>query len=472
MNKLADINTNFSQWYQDVIFEAELVDDSPVRGCYVIRPYGWALWEHMRDYMDERIKQTGHQNASFPLLIPQSFIHKEAEHVAGFSPQLAVVTHAGGKELEEPLVIRPTSETTIHYSFARWIKSWRDLPLKVNQWANVVRWEMRPRPFLRTTEFFWQEGHTAHETPEQAQEEALLMLNEYVEFIQGQLLIPLIVGKKSESEKFAGADCTYAMEALMPDGKALQMGTSHLLSQDFAKAFNITFQDREKNSAYPYLTSWGVTTRLIGAVVMTHGDEKGLILPPAVAPIQIALIPIYKNEQEEAAVKAHFDFIKTAMEQWRITIDDDTQKTPGAKFYHWEMCGVPIRLEIGMRDAQARQVIMVNRLNGNKQAVHFDQLTDEVDMALQLLASDLFLRAQKRQAEMTVVTRVPLTEFGPLMQEEGGAFITGWCQDPACEQELKKYSAFTRCLLDTHQVSTCFHCGKSSVQDVLVAKAY
>jgi len=471
MNKLADINNDFLQWYQDIIYAAELVDDSPVRGCYVIRPYGWALWEFIQKYMDERIKQTGHQNAAFPLLIPESFIKREAEHVEGFSPQLAVVTYAGGKELEEKLVVRPTSETTIHHSFARWVKSWRDLPIKINQWASVVRWEMRPRPFLRTSEFFWQEGHTAHETLEQAQEEALLMLNEYVEFIQGQLLIPVIVGKKTESEKFAGADHTFAMEALMPDGRALQMGTSHLLSQNFAKAFNITFQDRQKEIAYPHLTSWGITTRLIGALIMTHGDQKGLILPPAVAPIQVVIIPIYKTSEEMAAVKAQYDFIKTALSGYRIFIDEDDQKTPGAKFYHWELRGVPLRLEIGMRDAQARQVVMVNRLSGNKKNVPFDQLADEVDDQIQLLANDLFVRAQKRQESLLFVGG-KLTDFGPIMQDQGGGFITGWCQSPACEQELKKYSAFTRCMLDTHRASSCFHCGKSSVQDVLVAKAY
>jgi prolyl-tRNA synthetase len=470
-NKLTDITADFAQWYQDVIYAAELVDESPVRGCYVIRPYGWAMWEHIQTYMDARIKQTGHQNASFPLLIPESFIHREAEHVEGFSPQLAVVTYAGGKELEEKLVVRPTSETTIHHSFARWIKSWRDLPLKVNQWANVVRWELRPRPFLRTSEFFWQEGHTAHETLQEAQEEVLLMLNEYMEFIQGQLLIPVIVGQKSESEKFAGAERTYALEALMPDGRALQMCTSHLLSQNFAKAFHITFQDRQKELSYPYLTSWGLTTRLIGAVIMTHGDQKGLILPPAIAPYQIVVVPIYKTAEEKAAVTQHYDFLKTALSAWRVFFDEDEQQTPGAKFYHWELRGVPLRLEIGMRDAQAQQVVMVNRLNGNKQNVRFAQLTEEVDTALQLFANDLYVRAQQRQ-ESLLFTGTSLVEFGPLMQEQGGGFITGWCQNPACEQELKKYSGFTRCLLETHRVSQCFHCGKESVQDVLVAKSY
>lgn len=469
--KLTDINKDFAGWYQDVIFAAELVDQSPVRGSYTVRPYGWAMWENIQKYLDARIKATGHQNACFPLFIPESFIKKEAEHVEGFAPQLAVVTIAGGKELEEPLIVRPTSETIIHYHFARWIKSWRDLPLKINQWANVVRWEMRPRPFLRTTEFFWQEGHTVHETHEQALEETLLMLNEYLEFVQNHLLIPVTVGQKSPSERFAGADRTYTLEAMMPDGKALQMCTSHLLSQNFAKAFNIMFQDRNKNMAYPFLTSWGFTTRTIGATIMTHGDQKGLILPPAIAPIQVVVVPIYKTHEDRMRVQEQFDFIKTELSGFRFLIDDDEQQTPGSKFYHWELRGVPLRLEIGPRDVAARTVVLVNRLTGEKSTVHFDRLTEGVQMALNTFKNQLFERARKRQQDL-LFTGQKLAEFGPIMLEQGGGFVTGWCQDPACEQELKKYSAFTRCLLETHTVSTCFCCGKSSIQDVLVAKSY
>ncbi len=470
-HKLTDMTKDFAGWYQDVIFEAELVDQSPVRGCYTIRPYGWAIWEHIQKYLDERIKATGHQNAAFPLFIPESFIKKEAEHVEGFAPQLAVVTIAGGKELEEPLIVRPTSETIIHYHFARWIKSWRDLPLKLNQWANVVRWEMRPRPFLRTTEFFWQEGHTVHETHDEAMQEVLLMLNEYLSFLQGQLLIPVIVGQKSAAERFAGADRTYTLESLMPDGKALQTCTSHLLSQNFAKAFNIAFQDRNKLMAYPFLTSWGMTTRVIGALIMTHGDQKGLVLPPAVAPIQVVVVPIHKNNAEREEVRQHYDFLRTALNGWRFIIDEDEQKTPGAKFYHWELRGVPLRIEVGPRDVQAHTVLLVDRLTGEKQTVKFEKLAEAVEATMQTYAQKLFARAQKRQKDV-LFTGQQLSEFGPIMQERGGGFVTGWCQSPACEQELKKYSAFTRCLLETHTVSTCFACGKSSVQDVLVAKAY
>ena len=475
--KLADKEKDFAQWYQDVIYATELVDESPVRGCYVIRPYAWKMWELMRDYLDDRIKETGHENAAFPLLIPESFIKREAEHIEGFAPELAVVTHAGGKELEEPLVVRPTSETTIHHSFSRWIKSWRDLPLKINQWANIVRWEKRPRPFLRTTEFFWQEGHTAHETHAEAEEEALLMLNEYVSFIQGQLAIPVIIGQKTEAEKFAGAEKTFTMEAIMPDGKALQMGTSHLLSQNFAKAFDIVFQDREKKQAYPYLTSWGVTTRMIGALIMTHGDQKGLIIPPAVAPIQVVVVPIYRNDEEREAVQAQYDFIKTALNGLRVKFDEDMSKTPGAKFYHWEMRGVPVRLEIGKRDADAKHVVLVSRVTGEKAQAPFENLATIVQKLMNDTQNELYARARKKM-DANVFVGEKLEEFGPKMAEsdfpnkEGGAYITGWCGDPACEQELKKYKAFTRCLLDTHDVSFCMCCGKESKRDVLVAKAY
>lgn len=305
--KLPDFNTNFSDWYNEVIYQAELADLSPVRGCIVIRPYGYAMWENIKGRLDERIKATGHENASFPLFIPESFLKKEAKHVEGFAPEVAVVTHAGGKELEEPLIVRPTSETMIHFMFAKWLRSWRDLPLKVNQWCNVVRWEMRTRPFLRTTEFFWQEGHTAHETLQEAETEVQTMLNEYVDLAQNWLAIPVFAGQKPESERFPGAEKTFTFEGIMPDGKALQMGTSHLLSQNFAKSFEMQFQDREGALAHPYLTSWGATTRLIGAVVMSHGDEKGLILPPKIAPIQVVIIPIYKTDTDKQAYSTRFD---------------------------------------------------------------------------------------------------------------------------------------------------------------------
>jgi len=364
MSALPDIKKDFPAWYQEIVFQAELADHSPVRGAMVIRPYGYAMWERTKAILDRRIKETGHQNAAFPLLIPESFLKKEAEHVEGFAPELAVVTIAGGKKLEEPLVIRPTSETIVHYMFAKWIKSWRDLPLKINQWANVVRWELRPRPFLRTTEIFWQEGHTAHETHQEAEDEAQMMMQEYVTLAQDYLAIPVVTGLKTEQEKFPGAEKTLTFEALMQDGKALQMGTSHVLSQSFAKAFDMKFQDRDEKIAYPYLTSWGVSTRLIGAVVMVHGDQKGLVLPPKIAPIQVVIIPIFKKGQDNAAVLQAARHLATELADNAISVhvDDDETKTPGAKFYHWELRGVPVRIEIGPRDLEQKQAMVVDRL--------------------------------------------------------------------------------------------------------------
>ena len=470
---LTDINKDFSQWYQDVIFQAELVDQSPVRGTMVIRPYGYSLWEHIKAILDKKIKDTGHKNASFPLLIPESFLKREAAHVEGFAPELAVVTHAGGKKLEEPLVIRPTSETIIHYMFARWISSWRDLPLKINQWANVVRWEMRPRPFLRTTEFFWQEGHTAHETHEQADQEAQMMLNEYIDLAQNYLAIPVIAGVKSEQEKFPGAEKTLTFEALMQDGKALQMGTSHLLAQGFAESFDIIFQDRQGNNVHPYLTSWGTTTRLVGAVVMVHGDQKGLILPPKIAPIQVVIIPIFKKGTDNEAALRVAEQIKQQLGQSiRTEIDTDDHKTPGAKFYHWELRGVPIRIEIGPRDIAENKAFIANRLTGEKQAVALSDIAQTVSSLLETIQGSLFDRAEKR-LHASWHHGKKLADFGPTLEKENGLYQTGWCQSKECENELKLYKATTRCLLPNEKTSdVCFSCDMPSKGDVLVAKSY
>lgn len=472
MSKLPDIKQDFSQWYNDVVYLAELADQSPVRGCMVIRPYGYELWENIKTVLDRKIKDTGHKNAAFPLLIPESFLKKEAQHVQGFAPELAVVTHAGGKELEEPLVVRPTSETIIHYMFARWMHSWRDLPIKINQWCNVVRWEMRTRPFLRTTEFFWQEGHTAHETAQEAQEEAHMMLKEYIDLAQNYLAIPVIAGRKSEAEKFPGADFTLTFEALMQDGKALQMGTSHMISQSFAKAFNMTFQDREGKVAYPYLTSWGATTRLIGAVVMMHGDQKGLVLPPRIAPIQVVIVPIFKAGSDAQAIYQAAQAIADNLTDVRVHIDADDTKTPGAKFYTWELKGVPIRLEIGPRDLERQQAVIVDRLGMGKELVPFDRVNLYIHDLLERIQRELFERARARLASMWH-REAKLATFGPRMQEHNGVYQTGWCRDVACEQLLKQYQATTRCLLeDEHLFATCFSCDKQSVSDVLVARAY
>ena len=473
MSKLPDIKKDFSDWYNDIVFLAELADHGPVRGTMVIRPYGYALWTEMQLVLDKKIKDTGHHNAAFPLLIPESFLKREAKHIEGFSPELAVVTHAGGKKLDEPLVVRPTSETVIHYMFAKWLKSWRDLPIKINQWANVVRWELRPRPFLRTTEFFWQEGHTAHATYQEADQEAQLMMSEYVDFAQNYLAIPVVTGIKTESEKFPGAEKTYTFEAMMPDGKALQMGTSHLLSQTFAQAFDMMFQDQEGATKYPYLTSWGVTTRLIGATVMMHGDEKGLILPPKVAPIQVVIIPILKNNADNSEVLdvAHRIASELKSQGVRVHVDADDSKTAGAKFYKWELKGVPLRMEIGPRDIQKEEVILTDRLNIEKGAVSFGTVALVVQEKLTMLQHELFGRAQQKLNSLWYKAE-KLTEFGPKMEADGGLWQTGWCGDASCEQELKKFKGFSRCLLPEKTFKHCFKCDKPSNGDLLVAKAY
>ncbi len=473
MHTLPNIKQNFSEWYQEVIDQAELADQSPVRGSMVIRPYGYAIWEHIRAILDQRIKETGHENVAFPLFIPESFIKRESAHIEGFAPELAIVTYAGGKKLKEPLVVRPTSETMVHYMFARWIKSWRDLPLKINQWANVVRWELRPRPFLRTTEFFWQEGHTAHESYEEADMEVRTMLQEYVDLAQNYLAIPVVVGRKSSQEKFPGAEKTLTLEALMPDGKALQMGTSHLLSQSFAKAFDMKYQNREGKLAYPYLTSWGTTTRLVGAVVMAHGDQKGLVLPPTIAPIQVVIIPIFKKGKDvDAVIKIAHDIEKNLKKEGiRVHLDADEEKTPGAKFYKWELKGVPLRIEIGPRDIANNQAIIVDRPDGNKKTVSLPSLAHEVTHMLTIIQRQLFEHAQERmQSKWFKMEK--LAEFGPMIDKKPGFYQTSWCGNDECEMALKEYKASIRCLRDGKTFAHCFYCGQESVQDVLVAKAY
>lgn len=469
--KLPDINQDFALWFQEVVHQARLADHAPVRGCMVICPYGYALWENIKAILDDRIKKTGHENAAFPLLIPESFLKREADHVAGFSPELAVVTHAGGKELEEPLIVRPTSETIIHYMFAQWLTSWRDLPIKINQWANVVRWEMRPRPFLRTTEFFWQEGHTAHETRQEAQEEAELMLQEYVNLCHNYLAIPVIAGVKSEREKFPGAEKTLTFEGIMPDGKALQMGTSHLLSQSFAHSFEMKFQDRNGAVAFPYLTSWGATTRLIGAVVMVHGDQQGLIVPPRIAPIQVVIIPIYKKDEDKAVIAQVIDTIRAQLPEVRIQVDDTDQKTPGAKYYHWELRGVPLRIEIGPRDVANGQVVVVNRLTKEKQAIKLGEITQKLPKLLEDMQQALFERAKSRQ-QAVWHKAAKLAEFGPILEENNGIYQTGFCQKAECEEKLRAYKANTRCILPEKTFEYCFNCDAPSISDVLVAKSY
>ena len=362
VEKLTPMSEDFNEWYTDIIQQAQLADYSPVKGTMVIRPYGYSIWESVQSYLDKKFKKTGHQNAYFPLFIPNSFIQKEAEHVEGFSPELALVTHAGGKELEEPLVVRPTSETIINHMFAKWIKSYRDLPMLINQWANVVRWEMRTRLFLRTSEFLWQEGHTAHATEEEATEEALKMLNIYAEFAENAAAVSVVKGIKSANERFAGATRTYSIEAMMKDMKALQAGTSHELGQNFSKAFEIQFSDEENNLKHPYQTSWGVSTRLIGMIIMAHGDDKGLNLPPKLAPYQVVIIPITPNEDSSSMILESAQKIVNEIDgDFRVHIDDRDNISPGFKFNEWELKGVPLRLEIGPRDIENNSVVFSRR---------------------------------------------------------------------------------------------------------------
>ena len=418
---------DFSRWYLDVVRRAELADYSPVKGCMVIRPYGYAIWELIQQGLDRRLKETGHVNAYFPLFIPESLLMREAEHVEGFAPQVAWVTRGGDEELEERLIIRPTSEVIIGTMYAKWLQSWRDLPILINQWANVVRWEKVTRPFLRTTEFLWQEGHTAHETEAEAQEETLKILALYKRFSEEELAMPVMDGQKSESEKFAGASRTYSIEALMGDGRALQAGTSHNLGQNFAKAFEIQFQGRDKTVQHAWTTSWGVSTRLIGGAIMTHGDDSGLILPPRVAPYQVVIVPIQRGNWQET-VLPHAREIRASLvkEGVRVMLDDRDAYTPGWKFAEWEMRGVPLRLEIGPKDIEKAQVMLARRDTREKMPVPIDGLAGRVVTLLEEIQAALFARALKFREEHT--TRVTsYSEFTSAMEGRPGFVVAGWC---------------------------------------------
>lgn len=478
MKKLTDINQNFSEWYQDVLMQSEVIDISPTRGSYVLRPYGYSIWENIKDVLDKKFKKHGVQNAYLPLLIPESFLKKEAKHVEGFAPEVAVVTHAGGKELEEKYVIRPTSETIMYHMFARWIKSWRDMPLKINQWCNIVRWEMRTRPFLRTCEILWQEGHTAHATHEEAVEMATTMLEVYRDFAENYLAIPVFVGQKTESERFAGASATYCFEGLMQDGKALQMGTSHVLAHSFPEAFGVKFQNKEGVMEAPYCSSWGVSTRLIGSIIMVHGDQNGLIMPPRIAPIQAVIVPIFRSDEQKELVMNKVKQLEEVLLQhgFRITVDTDEQKTPGAKFFAWEVKGVPVRIEIGPKDVEKEMVVLVNRLEQEKakkkQFVSEGVLVESLQSLLDTIQNSLYEKAKKRRDEQCHQGE-SLEQFGPTLEKEAGMYHVGWCGSAECEESLKQYKGSIRCVLEGDKKHEhCFCCKSASTSDVLVAKAY
>jgi prolyl-tRNA synthetase len=466
---------DFSAWYIDVVRRAELADYSPVKGCMVIRPYGYAIWELIQKELDSRIKATGHVNAYFPLFIPESLLTKEADHVEGFAPEVAWVTRGGSEELEERLAIRPTSEVIIGTMYARWLQSWRDLPILINQWANVVRWEKVTRPFLRTTEFLWQEGHTAHETAEEASEETLKILALYQEFCEDVLAMSVLAGPKSESEKFAGASTTYSIEALMGDGRALQAGTSHNLGQNFAKAFEIQFQGRDKTLQYAWTTSWGMTTRLIGGVIMTHGDDSGLILPPKVAPYQVVIVPIPRgNWQETVLPKAREIRDGLVAAGVRVMLDDRDAYTPGWKFAEWELRGVPLRLEIGPKDIEKQSVLTVRRDTRTKAPVSMDGLAGHVSALLDEIQQHLHARARTFREEHTTSAST-YDEFVKLMEGRPGFVISPWCGSATCEAEIKAETQAT--IRNVHpdapsSSDVCVKCGASATARAYFAKAY
>ena len=446
MKNLTPMSKDFNQWYTDIIQEAELADYSPVKGTMVIRPYGYAIWENIQQYLDKRFKETGHKNAYFPLFIPKSFIEKEAEHVEGFSPELATVTHAGGKELEEPLIVRPTSETIINHMFSKWISSHRDLPLLINQWANVVRWEMRTRLFLRTSEFLWQEGHTAHATKKEANQEAIQMLNIYEEFVQEIAAVSVTKGLKSELEKFAGAEKTYSIEAMMLDKKALQAGTSHELGQNFSKAFEIEFSDENNKLQNPFQTSWGVSTRLIGMIIMAHGDDKGLKLPPNLAPIQVVVVPIIPSKEDKNIVMEKVENIKTMLSNYRLNIDDREEVTPGFKFNEWELKGVPIRIEIGPRDIENNKVILSRRdIDNSKEEVSMHKLESKIDQLLIDIQKNMYDVSKNHMEENTIHVESKEELIEALNNKEG--FVTCyWSENKDDELEIKELTSATiRC---------------------------
>ncbi len=469
---IADINADFPQWYTDVVLKTGLVDYGPVKGTMVIRPYGYALWENIQRELDDRFKATGHENAYFPMLIPYSFLMKEAEHVEGFAPEVALVTHVGDTELPEKLVVRPTSETIIGHMYSKWVQSYRDLPVLVNQWANVVRWEKTTRPFLRTSEFLWQEGHTVHATREEAEDETLKMLGVYEEFSRNVLAIPMFTGKKSEKEKFAGAEATYSIEAMMLDGKSLQSGTSHYLSDNFARAFDIRFLDKDGTHKYPFQSSWGVSTRLIGAVIMAHGDERGLKLPPYVAPIQTVIIPIAMHK---AGVLEKANEIKTNLERAGIRVKvDATDNSPGWKFNEYEMKGVPLRLEIGPRDIESG-VATVSRRDkaGEKFTVPLYNIADSVNLLLKEIHENMYQTALEFR-NSHVKTVQTMQELGDAVNS-GNFALSMWCGERDCEDKIKEqFQASSRNMpFDQTPVGDkCVCCGKKAKHKIYWGKAY
>jgi len=481
--RLTPQSEDFATWYNEIVQQAELATQAPVRGCIVFRPYGYRIWELMQGALDERFKQTGHENAYFPLFLPQSALEREAEHVEGFAPETAVVTRGGGKELEEPLVVRPTSEAVIWPIVADWIQSYRDLPVLLNQWANVVRWELRTRPFLRTTEFLWQEGHTAHATAKEAMEETRRMLRVYRDFMTDWMAMPVLTGEKSAAQRFAGAERTFSCEALMKDNRALQAGTSHYLGQSFARAFDVRFQTEEGAHDYVHNTSWGVSTRLLGGLIMTHGDDDGLVLPPRLAPVQVVVVPIWKDEGQKRLVLEVARRVSHVLAgDLRVHVDERESETPGAKFYEWERKGVPLRIEVGPRDVAKQKVVVVRRFvpdgTERKQSVEESKAFATIPRILEEIQGQMLRAAERRREEHSlrgVTEQGRLCEF---MEGEGGFAYAGWCGSAECEERVKEETKATIRVLPDEEFRSeeaparCVVCGEEAEHEAAWARAY
>jgi prolyl-tRNA synthetase len=468
---------NFSEWYTQAVLKSGLVDYGPVQGTIVLREYSYEIWEKIQEIFNRMVKESGHKNAYFPLLIPEGFLKKEAEHFKGFTPQVFWVTHAGDDKLGERLAIRPTSETIIYYFYSRWIRSWRDLPLLLNQWCNILRAEIKStKPFIRTSEFLWQEGHTAHATKEEADKEVMLILNYYRDLIENYLAIPVLAGKKSEREKFAGAFYTTTLEAMMPDGKALQMATSHNLGQNFSKPFGIRFVGKDKKENFVWTTSWGMSTRLIGAVVMVHGDNKGLVIPPRIAPYKTVIVPIFYEEKEKSIVLKKCKEVFEVLEKNRIKalLDDRQEYTPGWKFNEWELKGVPLRIEIGPKDVKTRQMVIARRDTGEKITVKERDFVEKVNLLLEEIQKNLYKRAKKFLEEHTSIAK-DFEELKKRLEEKGGFVRACWCGEEACEEKIKEETGATIRLIPFKKeriFSSCVYCGKKAKDVVYFAKSY
>jgi prolyl-tRNA synthetase len=473
--RLPSRQENFAEWYNQIVLRAELADYAPVRGCMVVMPYGWALWENIQAELDRRFKATGHVNAAFPLFIPMSFLEREKAHVEGFSPELAVVTVGGGEELQEPLVVRPTSETIIGHMYAKWIKSYRDLPVLINLWNSVVRWELRTKLFLRTTEFYWQEGHTAHATEEEAEAETRQMLDIYADFAINEAAVPVVRGRKSESERFAGAQRSYTIEAMMGDKRALQAGTSHNLGDNFARAFEIRYLDQENSLQYCWTTSWGLSTRFVGAIIMVHGDDKGLILPPRLAPYQVVIVPIFRNDKQKAEVEEALKGIEAQLDKFRCRVDWREGLTPGFKFNDWEMRGVPLRIEVGPKDVANHTVALSRRDDpgrSGKQIVSQDGLTKVVGDLLEEIQEALYQRAMAFQQSNTHDPK-DYEDFKEVVKE--GWAQSWWCGEGECEAAIKEDTKATVRCIPLEQLSgegLCIRCAKSATERAIFGRAY